>query len=205
MEDTVRPVDSPRADLPPASISGTRTRLKRERKKAWREYLSDSDHLSPFLSVFHSFFVVSFILVSRSLCTCRCLFADFPLLLSRYIYCRLPFVLLTLFLFSLALGNSQAIHPRMHEMTMMMMPGTRWLLQHAGSKRSLLFRLLARDVIVTRVQKCTVIKFTWREKYVLIRLQHTGAPFSISNYCSYSIFRLHKNVSQYTSYSRRYL
>lgn len=151
-----RGVDSPRTDLPPASIGETRTRLKRERsrgigrerKKAWREseYLSDSDHLSPFLSVSHSFFVVSFILVSRSLCTCRCLFADFPLSfsLATSIAVYLSSFPLSLSLLSLALGNSQAIHPRMHEMTMMMMPGTRWLLQHAGSKRSLLFRLLAR-------------------------------------------------------------
>jgi len=45
-----------------------------------------------------------------------------------------------------------------------------------------------------------------KEKRVLIHLQRTSAPFLISNYCDYSIFRLHhENVFQYVSCTRRYL
>lgn len=84
--------------------------------------------LSPFLSVSHSFSAASSVLVPRPLCTCRYLFVDLSLSLSFFLTSSIAvyFSSFSLSPSALALGNSQAIHPRMHEMTMMMMmmPGT---------------------------------------------------------------------------------
>lgn len=153
----------PSSGLAERTFGGTRTQLKREQMKREgrkserrRESvlsIQQRARLSPFLFVSQFLRSLFRLCLSRSLSTCRpsmsvSLSLAFPFLSPAPLLSasRLSLFLslshsrsLPLPLFLSALGNSQAIHPRMHEMTMMMMPGTLTAAQHADSENGRCF------------------------------------------------------------------